>query len=675
MKNLGFYPRLALDGIRKNGRLYVPYLLTCVLMVCMHYILLSLSAEVRLQQMRGAGSLGIILSLGASVVLVFSLLFLFYTNAFLLRRRKREFGLYSVLGCGKRDLAQILTWESLLSGAMALAAGLALGVVLSKLAELGLTRLLGAQVDFTLHLDAAALGKTALRYAIIFALIWLAALVRVGRASAVSLLKSENVGEKPPRANWVAAVLGVLILGAAYYLAVSIDNPLDAMVWFFVAVVLVILGTYLLMISGSVALCRILQRSRRYYYRPNHFVSVSSMAFRMRRNGAGLASICVIATMVLVMISSTSCLYFGAEDSLRTRYPREINVTVFFNDDAAMASTAAAFREKVASTAAAEGVELRSLRDFRSLSITGLLQGTELVSDPASVDAVSVFGDLRDIYFVQQDDYNALSGESLSIPSGEAALRTARCTYSGAELHFAGTPLRLRTAGCAETDIVFSPMDVQTIPAICVVVPDLSDIVAAFAGREPQPSLHWNYGFDTGLSGAGQLAFSDTLSHALSELSRRDGVDYSFFRQEARAEGSDDFFGSYGGMFFLGIVLSLVFSLAAVLIIYYKQLSEGYEDQARFSIMRRVGMTRREIRRSVNSQLLTIFCLPLVFAAVHLAFAFPMIRRLLLLFSLTNVGLFAAATGISFAAFALLYALVYRRTSSAYYAIVSSSGD
>ena len=671
MKNLGFYPRLAFDGIRKNRRMYVPYLLTCVLMAGMHYILLALSAEVELRRLRGAGSLGIILSLGSAVVLVFSLLFLFYTNAFLLRRRKREFGLYSVLGCGKRDLARIITWESLISGAIALAAGLALGIVLSKLAELGLTHLLGAEADFSPRIDLFALRETAWRYALIFAVIWLAAVVRVERASAVNLLKSENVGEKPPRANWAAAVLGLVLLGAAYYLAVSIESPLDAMIWFFVAVVLVIIGTYLVMIAGSVALCRILQRNKRYYYRPNHFISVSSMAYRMKRNGAGLASICIIATMVLVMISSTSCLYFGAEDSLRTRYPREENLAVYFESEADMVRTADLFRRAAAEAAADAGAEMQNVEDVRCANITGRLSGDTLTCDASKVDSGFHYGELRDVYFVPQADYNALTGESLSLAPGETALRTDRCSYSGDTLRFAESGLSLRVTDSRAADISLSMTDVQVVAAIIAVVPDLGDIAAAFTGSHPVLSLRWTYGFDTGLTDAQQSALGSALSDRLSQLGEADGVQYIYFRTDARADGSDDFFGSYGGLFFLGIVLSIVFSLAAVLIIYYKQLSEGYEDQARFSIMRKVGMTRREIRRSVNSQLLTVFYLPLAFAAVHLAFAFPMIRRLLLLFSLTNVGLFAAATGISFAAFALLYAFVYRRTSSAYYAIVS----
>ena len=304
------YPRLAWDGLRKNKRLFTPYLLTCVCMVMMFYILSFLgSPETCALLPRGSNSTGLILNLGSFVIFVFSAIFLYYTNSFLVRRREREFGLYNVLGMNKRNLARIVTWESLITAVLSLVLGLALGIVLSKLAELGLVNMLGGDINYRIRIDVDSLTRALGLYAVIFAVIWLSTVVRVGRSSAVALLRSESVGEKPPKANWLLGLAGVVILAAAYYLAVSITNPLDAIVWFFVAVILVIIGTYLLLVAGSVLLCRVLQKNKKYYYRPEHFVSVSSMAYRMKRNGAGLASVCIIATMILVMISSSSCLY------------------------------------------------------------------------------------------------------------------------------------------------------------------------------------------------------------------------------------------------------------------------------------------------------------------------------------------------------------------------------
>ena len=543
---MSLYARLAWDGIRKNKRLYLPYILTCVGAVTMYYMMRELRDSPLLESMKGGGSSRMILGLGTWVIAVFSLLFLFYTYSFLIRRRQREFGLYHVLGLGKRHITLLCTLETLLTAAIALVVGLAAGVGLSFAVEQGLRSTMRTAVDFTFSINGGALLQTALLYLAIFLLILLSTLVKVGRGSAMSLLRSENYGEKPPKANVFVAVLGAVLLAVAYVMAVSIQEPMQAMLLFFAAVILVILATYLLFIAGSVALCRALQKNRNYYYQPRHFVSVSSMAYRMKRNGAGLASICILATMVLVMLSSSACLYFGAEDSLNATYPTEFDVTVW-------------------------------------------------VSDPATV------------------------------PDLEKALNEA------------GAP-------CG------------------VAVWQQGTLEQGEDGAE------WSAAFDTGLSRERQLALGRAISSALNNPETTWGYSTAF-----RAEAADEFYGTYGSLFFIGIILSVLFICAAVLIIYYKQLCEGYEDQPRFAIMQKVGMTAADIRRSVNSQLLTVFFLPLAGAALHMAFAFPMIRRMLLLFRLTNTGLFVATVLISFAVLAVVYTLVYKATSNAYYRIVKGS--
>ena len=450
MKTL--YIRLAAEGIRRNRRFYLPFLLTAAGVSAVQYILFFLAGDVGLDKISGGATLRAILQLGSFVIAVFAALFLFYTHAFLTRRRGREFGLYSVLGMGKRSLAAILFWETLLSFAVSLSVGLLAGAALAKLAELGLYRITGGTVNYSLRLSGAGLGETTLVFGVIFLLLFLDSLRRIGFADTVTLTKSENLGEKPPRANPVLGVLGLALLGGAYALAITIQDPIAAIGLFFLAVLMVIVGTYLVFIAGSVLLCRLLQRNKRYYYKPAHFVSVSSMAFRMKRSGAGLASVCILATMVLVMISSTTCLYFGEEDVVRTRYPEDMRVEFVFWDD------------------------------------------------------------------------------------------------------------ETTDASAADTDAV----------------------------------------------------------------------------------------------------RALV-------------LAEAAEDASRFAIMQKVGMTAREIRRSVNSQMLTVFFLPLLLAGVHLACAFPMIAKLLTLFGMYNTALFAATTGISFAVFAALYALVWRVTSGAYCDIVGGT--
>ena len=677
------YPRLAWDGLRKNKRLFLPYLLTCVCMVMMFYILSFLgSPETCALLPRGSNGAGLILNLGSAVIFVFSAIFLYYTNSFLIRRRTQEFGLYNVLGMGKRNLARIATWESLITAALSLAFGLALGIIFSKLAELGLLNMLGGEINYRVRIDAESVTRTLGLYAVIFALIWLSTVIRVGRSSAVALLRSESVGEKPPKANWALGLAGLVILAAAYYLAVSITNPIDAMVWFFVAVILVIVATYLLLIAGSVLLCRVLQKNKQYYYQPSHFVSVSSMAYRMKRNGAGLASVCIIATMILVMISSSSCLYFGSEDAIMTRYPRETNITLNAQNPAQLEdANLDIFRKGIADFAAERGVPVENVLDYRFINVSGLLDGDTAQCYYRRAGASVSYADIRDFYILSAADYAAKTGSTVSLADDEALVLTNKCSYEHETLTLSMEEVshtwRVKTV---QTGSVVPPNVGGLVAQITLVVNDPVSAVEGFRTRDEDDMallrFEWIYGFDTGLDDEESIKFEFDLTSAVGRLLPEDlengRFGYSHLMTNSRGGASEDFYGSNGALFFIGIMLTLVFMLAAVLILYYKQISEGYEDQKRFEIMQKVGMTKKEIRRSINSQLLTVFFLPLLLAGVHLAFAFPMIRRLLELFSLYNVGLFVTTTLVSFGAFALLYTIVYRLTAKAYYNIVSA---
>ena len=679
--NRGFYPRLAWTGMKQNRRLYLPYLLTCTGVTAMFYILMGLSVSSVLPQMSGGGSTALIMSLGSVVIAFFALIFLFYTHSFLIRRRSREFGLYNVLGMGKGNIARILLWETLLTCAGTTVVGLALGVALSKLAELGLMNLLRSQISYTFTVNIKSLLVTLALFAAVHGLIFLHSLWQLHRVSAVALLHSESVGEKPPRARWLLAVLGLALLGGAYWLAVSIREPLEALLWFFTAVLMVIAGTYLLFISGSVALCRALQRNPRYYYRPSHFVSVSSMAYRMKRNGAGLASICVLATMVLVMLSSTTCLYFGQEDAVNARYPHDIAVTVYGDEHLMDKTELEELRQGVESAIFNFGGETSNVAEYREVSLSGLMDGGNLTVDAAGAYATDRTHVIQ-MHFVPLEEYNAVTGQSLTLEDGQVYVAALRMDFNADTLSVDGgmtrhvmkreiTPLD----GAAVADIT---------PSLTVVVKDFESFVPELQGYLSDkygwyPSAYWNYGFDTDLPENQQANtddvtpnLTDALNAHLSRVSSDWGVGVSV---ESKAGNRSDFYGTYGGLFFLGIMLSVVFLLAAVSIIYYKQICEGYEDQSRFDIMQKVGMTKRDIRRSINSQLLTVFFLPMALSGVHLCFAFPFIHKLLLLFNLSNTPLLIGTTVISYVAFALLYTLAYKLTSNAYYHIVSGAAE
>ncbi len=670
-----FYPRLAWTGIKNNRRLYLPYILTCIGMVAMFYIMLSLSTGKFLDTMRGGATLRSVLGLGAGVIGFFAVLFLFYTNSFLIRRRKKEFGLYNILGMGKRNIARVLFSETLILAAVSLVFGLILGAALSKLAELGLAFFVESDAGYNFTVYPTAMGYTVLLFVCIFLLLFFKSVGQVGLANPIELLHSESVGEKPPKANWVFGILGIVLLAAAYYISVTIEQPVTALGWFFIAVLMVIAATYLLFIAGSVLLCRILQKNKRYYYKPDHFVSVSSMAYRMKRNGAGLASICILITMVLVMIASTSCLYFGKEDVLREQYPYDFIISCDYDnqkfDQADIDRTKTAidtyFDRHGGITDGVYGKVASLAGGFKD----GRL---EVDSSIANIDAYAV-DSVCNFNVVSLDDYNRNTGNNISLADDEALLFTKKADINTDTVQIAdGKKYRVvRTDGGYDFG---HDTNTLAVGSVCLVVSDFDSAVEELCKLNALHEsgriviLEWRYQLNPAADYDTQAEMTNDLSDCLAANHSNGG-----YSMRSYAGARDDFYGSFGGLFFLGIMLSIVFILAAVLIIYYKQISEGYEDQSRFEIMQKVGMTKKDIRKSINSQMLTVFFLPLLFAIVHLGFAFPMINKLLLLFGLDNLGLLLLTAAISALVFALFYIIVYRVTSNAYYSIVSGAKE
>ena len=661
MKGL-LYFRLACSGIRKNRKLYVPYLLTVIGMVMMSYIMQALSYAPALHAMKGGSNLEAILSLGKIVIAVFAAIFLLYTNSFLIRRRYREFGLYNVLGMDKNALSWVVFWENLIVALVGLAVGLALGSLLYKLAELGLVNMVLGQVDDSFVVEPEALKFTLVLFAIIFALIMARSLVQVRRSNPLELLHSEAAGEKPPRANYLLGFLGLALLAGAYYMAVTISNALSAFTWFFVAVLMVIAGTYLVMISGSVVLCRLLQKWKGYYYKKQHFVSVSSMAYRMKRNGAGLASICILATMVLVMISSTGSLYIGAEDAIAVRYPYDSTVKLYFGRlDELDDRNVEKIQRTMERALEAQKVTPTAEKIFRYVSVSGALLEDRLVTDFTEVNAVMNYNQVYSLYLLSQADYNQMYGTDIALQPGQAMVRVYNGSWNGSHIQ----------VGALELDVVgqlpcgLEMEDMTLVPSLVLVVSDLQQ-----ASVPEECNMIFFCGYDFGLPEEETLEAHRALEAAVKALASEQKI---HCRVECPIVERQDFYITFGGLFFIGMILSAMFIAAAALIIYYKQVSEGYEDQSRFAIMRKVGMTRQDIKKSINSQILTVFFIPLLLAGVHLAFAFPLVWQLLTMFSLTNKWL-AICTNIgAFLIFCVFYVVIYRFTAHAYYRIVSGS--
>ena len=696
MRKLSFYPKLAARSIKNNRQFYLPYILTVIGTCAAMYILYALNFDPGFDQL-GAGTTNgqayvqFFMQLGIVMVSLFCFIFLVYTNSFLMKRRTKELGLYNVLGMGKKNIAGILVFESLYIAVIGIVLGLALGVLLHKLMLLLLYWLMRLPAPFGFAIQVKAMVNTSVFFVVIIFLTLILNLWRVGRSKPVELLRGGNVGEKEPRINWLVVVIGVLTLGGGYFIAVWVKDSVMAIAFYFVAVFLVIIGTYCLFTSLSILALKALKKNKRYYYKSKHFISVSGMLYRMKRNGVGLANICIIATMVMVMISGTLSLYLGCDEVVRLNTPTDIVVqgrhyyhyTTDENGEIDPEQTVPinpeALNNYVLELFAEAGAEPTSGYQIEDLDVN-----TEVITKNGT--HVST-----EFYIITADTYAAITGEEapvlgkgealavLSVPGANDQLREG---FSFQEYDLDGNltgnpgPEFTIVGECenilnniVRTDALLAAGEENYV----LMVVDGTETLDEIGKTTVTGIYYWEgrYNFAT-LSDAEQNALYDAFWAENHDFSAADCGYVAYFRTDTRVDVESDIFGLAGGFLFLGVFLGLVFMMAAVLIIYYKQVSEGYEDQRRFDIMRKVGLSRREARRSIRSQILTVFFLPLIVAAVHIAFDFKLVLQLLTLFALRNTTLTALCTLGTLAAFCLIYALVYMLTARAYYKIVDA---
>jgi len=667
----GLYFRLAATGMSKNKKFYFPYIFTCFCMVMMYYIIQFLRISDDFRTMRGGESMQMILEMGTPVIAVFSWILLYYTNSFLIRRRQKEFGLYHILGMGKRELVKILIWENLMTAVISIAGGLLGGILFSKLAELAAVRIVGNHLGYKMTIEPKAIYYTVSLFLAIFAVILLRMLIFIFRTKPVDMLKSETAGEKLPKANWILAIVGLIILAGAYWIAVSIEEPMEAMLWFMVAVLMVIVATYLLFIAGSVAFCRLMQKKKNYYYKTRHFVSISSMVYRMKRNGAGLASICILSTMVLVMVSSTVCLYASIEGNLAKGYPQQFSVEMASGSSLEDKDREEKLKETVGQTINENKIKLKETKEYHILSTACVKTDEGIKFEHENIKSLD---SLKMLYILTVADYNRLTGENLSLEKNELYVYLPDEAYEKDTFQVEGCG-NWKNKGTPDNQFICGD-DVETLNSgVYLIVPDEAVMDQFEAAQravygENASSEKLCYAFDTDLSEEGQVSLVSELQNNISTLQLQD-EQFPMVNVNARAVSKSDYYALYGGLFFLGILLGSVFIFGMILIIYYKQITEGYEDQGRFSILMKVGMTRKEVRQSINSQVMTVFFLPLAMAGMHTAFSFPIIRKILKMFAMNDEKLLILVMICCYLAFAVFYAAVYLLTSREYYKIVS----
>lgn len=665
----GYFQKLAAGNIRKNGKIYFPYILTCILTVAMYYIVKSLSLNPGLTRMAGADTLNYIMEMGSNVIALFSTVFLFYTNSFLMKRRKKEFGLFNILGMEKKHISGVLLWEMFYVTLISLGAGLLVGIALDKVMFLLIAKILGVEIPLGFFLSGKAVGVTCELFCVVFLLLYLNMVRQIQWANPIELLKGGQTGEREPRVKWVMALLGILCLGSGYYLALSIKNPMASITVFFPAVFLVIAGTYLLFTAGSITLLKLLRKNKKYYYQTRHFTSVSGMIYRMKQNAVGLANICILSTAVLIMVSSTTSLVIGIDDILATRYPNDFTLYAKAQGQATGSDEWKRQAAEIAQFQKNAGIPVTKEIQYTYLSFGAYQDGENFYtgSDDFTDLTLDSVESIRSLFFVPLADYNRITGENKTLKSGEILLYTDRDTdYKPETLKVFDKEYKIAEKLNSFLGNGMSVADIGL--SYYIVVPDMEEIygleereVAVFGDRASRVRIY--YGFDTASNEMEQEAFYNELCEMLFEKEFEGTV-------ESKAEARASFFGLYGGLFFLGIFLGSLFLMATVLIIYYKQISEGYEDRERFVIMQKVGMSWGEVRSAIHSQVLTVFFLPLAAAGIHVAVAFPLINKMLMLLNLQNMKLYMECTAGCFLVFALLYVVIYTMTARTYYRIV-----
>ena len=642
--NKAVYLKLVFTNIRNNRKTYLPYLLTAILTVMMYNMMLNLSDFSPVD----SGSVQWILQFSVWVILIFSVIFLFYTNSFLMKRRKKELGIYNILGMGKIHIAKMLTLESLFLAGTSIVGGLFFGMMFGRLSYAIFLKLTGNQVNFRFAVSVSAALQTLLVFLGIFALILGYNLVQIGKTDPMELLRSGSSGEKEPKTKWLLALFGFVMLGLGYGIALTVESPLKALQWFFVAVVCVILATYALFTAGSIAVLKLMRKRKAYYYQPKHFTVVSGMLYRMKQNAVGLANICVLSTMVLVMISTTVSLYAGRADILNTRYIREVGVTV----GESKPDSEEKIRENLKNALKKDHVKMESELEWHQVNMTMTGQKGNFSSwEDQSTDATEVI----DLTLIPLKDYNKLTGSDFSLGKEEVLLfYTKEGEYGCSEIRLGGQKLHV-----AE-ELAEAPFEKKSQNTV-------SEHIYLIMEKLPEENtqVEWKYLFDLKGSEKNRKAAAEDLWDALGEMQ-----DVPYASVQSKTMDKEDFLGLYGGLFFIGMYLGALFLMATVLIIYYKQISEGYDDRERYQIMQKVGMGKAEVKKSIRSQILSVFFLPLLAAIVHIAVAFPVITKLLAVFYLVNVPLFFWCMVATVGVFAVFYVAVFMITAREYYKIV-----
>lgn len=668
----GIFSKLAVQNIRNNKSTYIPYMITCIFCIAMIYMMEFLRDCPTLDQaVRHAAEVRMILSTGEVVVVIFCVIFLIYSNSFLMKRRQKEIGLYNILGLERNHIGIVLLLETIFTTILSLTGGIAIGILASKLSLLLLLRLLHIPAVLGFYISTKGIITCLLMFGAIFLLILLLNLRRIHLSRPVELLRGNNTGEREPKAKWLMALLGFICLGIGYYLAITTESPIKAITIFLLAVILVMAGTYLLFTAGSIVILKFLRRRKSFYYKTGNFISISGMLYRMKQNAVGLASICILSTGVLLMISMTVSIYFGMNDIMVDRYPYDTDISITGVGEEECQTAIETFEKAISDNKVP--VDKKAEEIYLTI-ISRIDHGQIQIAKP---NTLSESGSVLTLSLVRQSEYEKLTGTNPALQDGEILAWASKMTEKSDSLTVndsvfsvkkwlenspltCGRDIVYRNAVFVVTDFDFEKFDKMRTEMY-------KNTSATPAGQD----LTVHLGLDITGSDETKIAYGTPVLDAIKALQDNEQLsDNSWITSGIRAQEYDSYYADNGSLLFIGIFLGSLFLLGTAMIIYYKQISEGYEDQNRFEIMQKVGLSHREVKSSIRRQILMVFFLSLLMAMLHISMAFPLIRRMLLLFGMTNTRLFIGCSAGTVLIFALVYGLIYLMTAKSYYHIV-----
>lgn len=670
----GLFPILAMQNIKKNSKFYIPYILTIIGTVAGFYIICAIGSDKGMSKLRGADYVAVMMGLGIAIIGLFAVIFLLYTNSFLMKRRNKELALYNILGMEKRHIAYILCYESLYVALLGIGGGLLCGILFHKLVTLALFKLLRFDVPFGFTISATGIEVSVILFSVIIVITLLFNLRRIHKVNPIELLRSTNAGEREPKSKWLIALIGILTIGTGYYIAITTKTGVKALSIYFLAVFLVIVGTYCLFTAVSIVILKLLRKNKKLYYKTKHFIGISGMLYRMKQNAVGLANICILSTMVLVMVSGTLSLYLGTEDELNNLYPGQIVADVIINGEADKPFKKDIMISKMKDIVSRNNAKITRFDEYTYLAFTvGINEGSYYIESERNFSS-----DVLQLCFITEEDYSKLAGREVNLKENEILFYDAKkrnmenlCIEAG------DNTINYTIVENLDSFPLVGDLSTNLVDTSYGVVKDEQALQTLYLKQKAYygkfaSNIEWVAIIDIDRDEDIQTKCANEISNILSA---DDVGEYKRFRVNVRAQESDEYYAMTGGFLFLGLFLGFIFIMATVLIIYYKQISEGYEDKIRFEIMQKVGLPKKEIRRSISTQILIVFFAPLVVSAIHVAFDFNLMVKLLTLFSLTNKKLTMLCSLGTLLGFAVVYGIVYALTARTYYKIVSTKGN